>query len=346
MVWRPEPSAEDLAVRIAEAGLEQGSLLEMYRTMCLIRVFEEAIRDRYWAGKTPDFNIAAGPIRGLIHLAVGQEAVAVGACTPLREADVVVSTHRAHHHALAKGVDPTRLAAEIFGKVTGLSRGKGGELHLFDRNRRFLTSGVVGTSFAQATGAAFGFQYRGERNVVVMFTGEGAANHGAFAEALNTASLWQLPLVVVIEDNLYAGSVPKWGTQAVNQHYQRAQSHNIPAYLVDGMDVIDVYEATESAIGRARDGYGPTVVEAVCYRYRGHFEGDPGGYRSRQEEETWERLDPIPRLGRRLEQLGWAGDETRTAVRRMAAEEAIQAVKVAEKSPLPNPAEALQGVFA
>jgi pyruvate dehydrogenase E1 component alpha subunit len=277
---------------------------------------------------------------------VGQEAVAVGVCALLTDADAVVSTHRAHHHALAKGVDPARLAAEIFGKVTGLCRGRGGEMHLYSRNQRFLTSGIVGASYPQAAGAAFSYLYQGNRNVAVAFSGEGAANHGAFSETLNTAALWQLPLVIVIEDNLYAGSTPKWAAQAVNHHYQRAQSYNIPAYLVDGMDVIDVHAAAESAVNRARDGYGPSLIEAVCYRYRGHFEGDPGGYRTREEEELWERLDPIPRLGSRLQRLDWADDASLTDLRRAAANEAVQAITFAEKSPLPNPAEALTGVFA
>jgi pyruvate dehydrogenase E1 component alpha subunit len=335
-----------LPFRIAEAGLDRDALLDAYRRMCLIRVFEEAIRDRYWTGKTDVFNMAAGPIRGELHLAVGQEAVAVAVCAQLTDDDAVVSTHRAHHHAIAKGVDPARLAAEIFGKVTGLCRGKGGEMHLFSRNKRFLNSGIVGASYPQAAGAAFSFLYQEDRNVAVAFSGEGAANHGTFAETLNTASLWQLPLVIVIEDNLYADSTPKWAAQATNHHYQRAQSHNIPAYLVDGMDVIDVHEAARDAVNRARDGYGPTVIEAVCYRFRGHFEGDPGGYRTREEVELWERLDPIPRLARRLQRLEWADDETLAELRRSAAAEAVQAIRFAEQSPLPNPVEALTGVFS
>jgi pyruvate dehydrogenase E1 component alpha subunit len=238
------------------------------------------------------------------------------------------------------------MAAEMFGKVTGLCRGKGGEMHLFAKGKRFLNSGIVGASYPQAAGAAFSFLYQGNRNVAVAFSGEGAANHGTFSETLNMAALWQLPLVIVIEDNLYADSTPKWAAQAVNQHYQRAQSHNIPAYLVDGMDIIDVHAAAESAINRARDGYGPTVIEAVCYRYRGHFEGDPGGYRTREEVELWERLDPIPRLANRLRRLGWADDAALTEIRRAAAREAVQAVTFAEKSPLPNPVEAFTGVFA
>ncbi|NJC69991.1 thiamine pyrophosphate-dependent dehydrogenase E1 component subunit alpha [Planosporangium thailandense] len=345
-MWRPEPSDADLPVRIAEAGLDRDVLLAAYRRMCLIRVFEEAVRSRYWIGKTSTFNMAAEPIRGELHLAIGHEAVAVGVCALLGDADAVVSTHRAHHHALAKGVDPGRLAAEMFGKATGLCRGKGGEMHLFARNKRFLNSGIVGASYPQAAGAAFSFQRQGNRNLAVAFSGEGAANHGTFSETLNAAALWQLPLVIVIEDNLYADATPKWAAQAVNQQFQRAQSHNVPAYLVDGMDVIDVHAAARRAVDRARDGYGPTVIEAVCYRYRGHFEGDPENYRTREEVELWQRLDPIPRLADRLRRLGWADDATLTGLREAAAHDAVQAVRFAEDSPPPEPVEALAGVFA
>jgi pyruvate dehydrogenase E1 component alpha subunit len=335
-----------LPVRIAEAGLSRDALLDAYRRMCLIRSFEETIRDRYKVGKMPAPNMAAGPIRGEMHLAVGHEAVAVGVAALLGDADAVVGTHRAHHHALAKGVDPGRIAAEMFGKVTGLCRGKAGEMSLFDKEKRFVNSGIIGVSYPQAAGAAFGLQRRRGRNVAVAFSGEGAANHGTFSETLNIAALWRLPLVIVIEDNLYADSTPKWVSQAVNQQFQHAQGYSIPAYLVDGMDVIDVHAAARRAVDRARDGYGPTLIEAVCYRYCGHFEGDTEEYRTREEVERWRRLDPIPRLANRLLQLGWADDATLTGLRQAAERDAMQAVTFAEEGALPDPAEALTGVFA
>jgi TPP-dependent pyruvate/acetoin dehydrogenase alpha subunit len=345
-MWRPEPSATDLPLRIAEAGLDRERLLDAYRQMCLIRAFEETIQDRYKLGKTPALEMAAGPIRGELHLALGHEAVAVGVSALLDDADAVVSTHRAHHHALAKGVDPGRMAAEMFGKVTGLCRGKGGEMHLFAKEKRFMNSGIVGASYPQAAGAAFSFKCHGERNVAVAFSGEGAANHGTFSETLNIAALWQLPLVIVIEDNLYADSTPKWAGLAVNQQFQHAQSYSVPAYLVDGMDVIDVHAAAKRAIERARDGYGPTLIEAVCYRYCGHFEGDTEEYRTREEKERWRQLDPIPRLANRLGRLGWADDATLTGLRQAAERDVLQAISFAEASPLPDRAEALTGVFA
>lgn len=345
-MWRPEPSALDLPVRIAAAGLDREALLDAYRQMWLIRVFEETLRDRYGVGKKPTPNMAAGLIRGELHLAIGHEAVAVGVCRLLGDSDAVVSTHRAHHHALAKRVDPARLAAEMFGRVTGLCRGRAGEMSLFDKEKRFINSGIVGVSYPQAAGAAFSFQRRKERNVAVAFSGEGAVNHGTFSETLNIAATWQLPLVIVIEDNLYADSTPKWLGQPVNQQFHRAQAYSIPAYLVDGMDVVDVHAAASRAIGRAREGHGPTVIEAVCYRYCGHFEGDTEEYRTPEEVELWRQLDPIPRLARRLMQLGWADDAALAALRREAERDVAQAVTFAEQSPLPDPAEALTGVFA
>nr|BBH94381.1 acetoin:2,6-dichlorophenolindophenol oxidoreductase subunit alpha [Thermogemmatispora argillosa] len=342
---KPEPSPQDLQYLVAQAGLDADQLRRAYRQLFLIRSFENLIADRYYLGKAPEFNMAAGPIRGEMHLAVGQEAVAVGVCSLLEEGDVVVSTHRPHHHALAKGVEPKRLAAEIFGKADGLCRGKGGHMHLFDTARRFACSGIVGASFPQAAGAAFAFRQLGQRHVAVAFAGEGAANHGTFAETLNVASLFQLPLLIVIEDNLYADSTPKWAALATTHHFQRAQSFNVPSYVVDGMDVIDVFRAAKAAIERARQGMGPTLIEALCYRYRGHFEGDAEEYRRREEVERWRTLDPIPRLGERLKMLGWADDATLERLREEAQREAEAAIQFAENSPLPEPKEALMGVF-
>ncbi|WP_376796955.1 thiamine pyrophosphate-dependent dehydrogenase E1 component subunit alpha [Thermogemmatispora sp.] len=342
---KPEPSLQDLQYLLAQAGLDADQLLRAYRQLCLIRSFENLIADRYYIGKAPEFNMAAGPIRGEMHLAVGQEAVAVGVCSLLEESDAVVSTHRPHHHALAKGVEPGKLAAEIFGKASGLCGGKGGHMHLFDTSRHFACSGIVGASFPQAAGAAFAFRRLGQRNVAVAFAGEGAANHGTFAETLNVASLFQLPLVVVIEDNFYADSTPKWAALATVHHFQRALSFNVPSYVVDGMDVIDVYRVAKLVIEHARAGMGPALIEAVCYRYRGHFEGDAEEYRTREEVERWQALDPIGRLGERLKRLGWADEATLSHLREEAQREAEAAIQFAESSPLPEPQEALMGVF-
>lgn len=345
MILKPEPSLEDLKYTVNKAGLDADILLKAYRKMWLIRWFEELIADRYYIGKTPNFNMAAGPIRGEMHLSVGQEAVAVGIGSLLEDKDAVVSTHRPHHHALAKGVDPKRLAAEIFGKSTGLCKGKGGHMHLFDSSKRFACSGIVGASFPQAAGAALAFQKLGLKNVAVAFAGEGAANHGTFAETLNISSLYNLPLIIVIEDNFYADSTPKWASMSTVHHSQRALGFNVPSYLVDGMDFIDVYKTAKQAIERARNGMGPSLIEAVTYRYRGHFEGDGEQYRTREEVEFWRTLDPIKRLGEKLKKLGWADESTLNRLRDEAHQEADEAIKFAETSPLPDSKEALEGVF-
>ncbi|WP_425597996.1 thiamine pyrophosphate-dependent dehydrogenase E1 component subunit alpha [Metallosphaera javensis (ex Sakai et al. 2022)] len=343
MFLKPEPTVKDLKGLVESAGLTLDQLLEMYYEMSLIREFEEAIGAKYYEGKNP-FNMASGPIRGEMHLSSGQEAVAVGVGSNLRKEDVVVSTHRPHHHAIAKGTDVRKLAAEIFGKSTGLCGGKGGHMHLFDKEVRFSCSGIVGASFPQAAGAAFAFKYRGEDNVAVAFAGEGAANHGTFYETLNAASLWELPLILVVEDNMYADSTPKSIALATPHHFQRAMSLNIPSYLVDGMDVIDVYLATRKAVQRARSGGGPSLIEAVTYRFRGHFEGDGQEYRERDEVEMWRLMDPITRLGNRLTKLGV--EKERLEERRKKAKEKVdEALKFAEESPYPEPSTALTGVF-
>jgi pyruvate dehydrogenase E1 component alpha subunit len=218
-------------------------------------------------------------------------------------------------------------------------------MHLFDVAKHFSCSGIVGASYPQAAGAALSFRQQGKGHVAVAFSGEGAANHGTFAETLNAAALWQLPLVIVVEDNLYADSTPKWAALGTVHQYQRALGYNVPAYLVDGMDVIDVYHAANRAIERARTGQGPSVIEAVCYRYRGHFEGDGEEYRTREEVELWRMFDPITRLGTRLARLGWADERALLALQQSAQQDVTQALASAERSPLPDPADALAGVF-
>ncbi len=344
-MWRAEPNVEDLRYLATKAGLTADLCLTAYRQMSLIRFFEEAIAEKYYVGKQPDFNLAAGPIRGEMHLAVGQEATAVGVCLLLSDEDVVVSTHRPHHHAIAKGVDLNQLAAEIFGKVDGLCRGKGGHMHLFDKANNFSCSGIVGASYPQAAGAALAFKVSSKQLVAVAFSGEGAANHGTFGETLNAAALWQLPLIIVVEDNLYADSTPKWAAVGTSQQYQRALSYAVNALLVDGMDFIDVYRAAKAAVDRARHGYGPSLIEAVCYRYRGHFEGDLGEYRTQEELELWRRRDPITLLGERLKKLGWADEAALERARNEAKAEVEQAIAFAESSSLPDPNEAFAGVF-
>ncbi|BDB98714.1 thiamine pyrophosphate-dependent dehydrogenase E1 component subunit alpha [Saccharolobus caldissimus] len=345
MIIKPEPSPKDLSFFIENAGLKPSDLLNMYKKMVTIRYFEESIKKVYHEGKNP-FNMAAGIIRGEMHLSIGQEAVAVGSLYNARDEDAVISTHRPHHHAIAKGVDLKALAAEIFGKATGLCKGKGGHMHLFDRTKNFACSGIVGASFPQAAGAAFAFKYLGKDNVAFAFAGEGAANHGTFAETLNIASAWELPLIIIIEDNKYADSTPKSLVMSTTFHYQRGLAYNVPSYLVDGMDVIDVYSVVKKAAERARKGFGPTLIEALTYRYVGHFEGDGEEYRTKEEVEFWSAVDPIRRLENRLLKLNYADNDILAKLREEARREVQEAINFAMNSPYPDPSEAFRGVFA
>jgi len=345
MLIKPEPTIKDLGFLIENNGIKASDLLNIYRRMLLSRYFEEEIKRIYNQDKNP-FNMAVGVIRGEMHLSIGQEAVAVGTLYDARNEDAVISTHRPHHHAIAKGVDLNKLAAEIFGKATGLCRGKGGHMHLFDKSTNFACSGIVGASFPQAAGAAFAFKYLGKDNVAFAFAGEGAANHGTFYETLNIASAWELPLMIVVEDNKYADSTPKSFTTATTFHYQQGLATNIPSYLVDGMDVIDVYIVAKKAIERARKGFGPTLIETLTYRYVGHFEGDAEEYRTKEEEELWSTVDPIRRLESRLLKLNYADVETLNEIKEEAKKKVNEAINFALNSPYPDPSEAFVGVFA
>lgn len=326
-------------------SLAKEELIRLYRLMVRIRTFEETVAELYWEGKTPVFNIAAGPIPGEMHLYSGQEAVAVGVCAHLRPDDFVAGTHRSHGHLIAKGGDLKRLMAELFGKKTGLCQGKGGHMHLFDSALHFGCGGIIGGGIPHAVGAALAFKMQGRDNVAVAFFGEGAANIGAFHEGLNLAAIWKLPVVFICEDNLYAISVPKAKSTAVRSNAERAAGYGIPGVQIDGMDVMAVYEAAREAIARARRGEGPSLIECLCYRYRGHFEGDPQVYKPSGEEDEWRKKDPIPRFADRLIREGIL---TQADVERIQQEETTlvqQAVEFARQSPYPEPTEALQHVF-
>jgi pyruvate dehydrogenase E1 component alpha subunit len=320
----------------------------MYRDMVTIRVYEETMAQAYLEEKQPVFNIAAGPVPGEMHLAAGQEPVAVGICAHLRKDDAVVGTHRPHHFAIAKGVDLRKMTAEIFGKVTGLGRGKGGHMHLFDPDVHFSCSGIVGAGIPQAVGAALAFKKRREDRVAVAFFGEGAANQGAFHEGLNLAALWKLPVIFVVEDNRYAISVPKHVSTAITTNADRAASYGIPGVYVGENDAVAVYEVAGEAVARARRGEGPTLIEVKTDRYFGHFQGDPEVYRPKDEVTQLKANDPIKRLRNYL--LQTSPDPNAPDVDIVQAEtEARQRVEdafdFARKSPYPEPEEALLHVF-
>ncbi len=327
-------------------ALEQETLLDLYRTIVKIRTFEERVGEIYYEDKLPAFDIAAGPVPGEMHLYSGQEAVAAGVCAHLRPDDPVTSTHRPHGHLIAKGADLNPMLAEIFGKKTGLCQGKGGHMHLFDPDLHFGCGGIVGGGIPHAVGAALAIKKRGEDRVAVAFFGEGAANIGAFHESVNLASLWKLPVVFVVEDNLYAISVPKTGSTSVRSNAERGAAYGIPAVQVDGQNAVAVYEAAKEAIERARRGEGPSLIEVICYRFRGHFEGDAEGYLPEGTKEEWKAKDPINILGNQLKEQGWLTDEQAEAIQAEMTELVAAAEKFARESPYPAPEEALERLFA
>lgn len=327
-------------------SIPRSTLLQMYRDMVTIRRYEEAMAEAYLEGKQPVFNIAAGPVPGEMHLAAGQEPVAVGVCAHLRQDDAIAGTHRPHHFAIAKGVDLKRMTAEIFGKVTGLGRGKGGHMHLFDPEAHFCCSGIIGAGIPQATGMALAFKKRGEPRVAVAFFGDGAANQGSFHESLNLAALWKLPVIFVVEDNAYAISVPKQASTAIACNADRAAAYGIPGVYVGENDALAVYEAAGEAIARARRGEGPTLLEVKTDRYFGHFQGDPEVYRPKDEVATLRRNDPIDRLRNYLKETGTCTDEEIAALAAEAQRRVDEAFTFARESRYPDPAEALLHVFA
>ena len=274
--------------------------LWMYARMFESRLFEGRIKQAYFEGKTPLFNMAKGPIPGEMHLSNGQEPCAVGVCEHLLAGDFVTATHRPHHIAIAKGVDLKAMAAEIFGRETGLAGGRGGHMHLFDPEVNFSCSGIIAQGLGPAVGAAQSFQLQGLPHVAVAFLGEGAANQGAFHEALNLASVWKAPVVFVIEDNGYGISVAKRHCTSVLRNSDRAAGYDMPGIHIDSNDPDLIHEAAGVAITRARAGGGPSLIEIVTTRLEGHFIGDQEGYRPTGEVAALMAADPVPAYRQRL----------------------------------------------
>lgn len=322
------------------------TLRAMHYQMLRIRLFEEAIQRAYFEGKTPAFDIAAGPVPGEMHLAAGQEPVAVGVCAHLRPTDAVTATHRPHHVALAHGMDMNKLAAEIFGKETGLCHGKGGHMHLFDPATNFGCSGIIAEGMPTAVGHALAFKKLGRDDIAVSFFGEGAANQGAFHEALNLAAIWKVGVVFVCEDNSWAISVPKETSTAIPNNSDRATAYGIPGVLVADNDPVAIYEAAGEAVERARRGGGPSLIEVKTDRLLGHFEGDPQVYRSKEELALLKERDAVRAFERRLVDSGVLTAAEAEAAWQRARAEVDAAIEFARSSPYPDPASALQHVFA
>jgi len=332
---------------------DKDKLLWMYEKMVEIRHYEETMANVYLEGKLPPhiqqglaFDIGSGPVPGEMHLAAGQEPVAVGICAHLKQDDTVVGTHRPHHFAIAKGVSLNAMTAEMFGKVTGLGKGKGGHMHLFDPVHKFSCSGLIGASLPPACGAGLAAKKLGKDWVAVAFFGEGAANQGAVHESLNLAALWKLPVIFVCEDNKWAISVPKTSATSVAWVADRASAYGMPGIKVAHNDAVEVYEAVAPAIGRARRGEGPSLIEVKTDRYLGHFQGDPEVYRPKDEVSTLRKSDPIPKLAALLKSRGMMTNGDEEAIVARAKKRVADAFAYARASDYPAPQEALQDVFA
>lgn len=317
----------------------------MYEKMVVSRRFEEAIAAIYFEGKKPVFNMANGPIPGEMHLSDGQEPCAVGVCAHLGPEDIVTATHRPHHQAIAKGVDLKRMAAEIFGKATGLSEGRGGHMHLFDPAVNFACSGIIAQGMGPAVGAALSRKMQGKPGVAIAYIGEGAANQGAFHESLNLAAVWKLPVVFVIEDNAWGISVAKSASTAVPENHVRAAAYGMPGHLVRDNDPYAIFAVAGEAIAAARNGQGPSLIEIETMRLAGHFMGDAEGYRPKGEKDGLVSRDPIPRLRARLMADGDADGATLDAIEAAAQAEVDEAIAFARSSPDPDTQIALTSVF-
>ena len=317
--------------------LDKNALIELYRQMLLIRRFEEKSAEVYSAGK----------IGGFCHLYIGQEAVAVGALSAIRKDDYVMTSYREHGHALAKGMSPESVMAELYGKATGCSKGKGGSMHMFDKETNFLGGhGIVGGQIPLATGVAFASKYQGTDQVTLCFFGEAAVNQGAFHESLNMAQLWKLPCIYIVENNQYGMGTSLARAMSLREISQKACAYEMESEFVDGMDVLAVREATLRAVERARKDYLPTLLEIRTYRFMGHSMSDPGNYRTRAEIEKYQERDPIKLFTATLKEKKVLDDKQFEQIDAEIRERVEQSVRFAEESPLPAPEELYTDIYA
>jgi len=326
-----------MAKPILARKVDHELLLNAYRKMLELRLFELKVQELYRNARLP----------GFVHLYVGEEAVAVGVCMNLIDKDLVFSTHRGHGHALAKGVPADVVLAELWGKVTGSSGGRGGSMHMYAPEWGFMgTNGIVGAPIPLATGGALSAKLRQNGQVVVSFFGEGAVNSGSFHEAVNMGTVWDLPVVYVCENNLYATEMAFSRATKNTSVARRAESYGLPGVEVDGQDVLAVHRVAKTAIDRARAGGGPTLIECKTYRYVGHHEGDPGtDYRTREEVQHWKEQDPLKRARKSLIESAVADEGKLQAVDQEVERLIDQAVEFAEKSPEPSPDSIDEHVF-
>jgi TPP-dependent pyruvate/acetoin dehydrogenase alpha subunit len=311
-------------------------VLAMYRRMLEIREFEEQIRFLFLEGKMP----------GTVHQYIGEEACAVGVCSALAEEDVIASTHRPHGHALARGLSMVSIASELYGKIRGCCRGKGGSMHVGDLSLGMLPAiAIVGGNLPIVAGMALAFKLRAEKRVAVSFFGDGAANTGTFHEALNAAAIYNLPAVFVCENNLYGASTPFELVSKLENVSDRACAYGVRADKADGMDVFAVYAHAKEALDLARSGKGPTLLELKTFRLCGHSRRDPNNYMSKEQKEDWKQKDPIPACEGLLEIQGWLNEAERQRMHQQASEEAQKAIEAAQTAEDPQPEDLYQGLY-
>lgn len=325
-------SLEQLTVDVSEEKLK-----DLYKQMWDIRFFEEKV----------DEFFAKGMIHGTTHLCVGQEASAVGSCAVLKEQDKITSTHRGHGHCIAKGAEVNRMMAELFGRTTGYCKGKGGSMHIADVEKGNLgANGIVGGGIPLAVGSALTAHMKKLDYVTVCYFGDGATNEGSFHEALNLASVWNLPVVFICENNQYGMSGPIVDMVNVEDISIRAKSYGIPGVTIDGNDMVDMMNTTHEAVERARSGNGPTLIEAKTYRWKGHSKSDARLYRSRDEEKEWKEKDPIKRFKEVLIAAKVFTEEDAESIKQASKLEIEKSVEFAEASPMPTSDDLLTDVFA
>lgn len=317
-------------------ALNKEQMLDLYRQMRTIREFEETVANFFSQGQIP----------GFVHLYIGEEAVATGVCANLEKQDYIASTHRGHGHAIARGSSVNKMMAEIFGKIDGFCKGKGGSMHIADIELGFLgANGIVGAGLPLATGAGFALKYMKKNGVAICFFGDAASNRGTFHESLNMASIQKLPVVFVNENNGYGISMSQARHQNIKDIADRASAYGMPGVVVDGNDVMAVYEAAEEAVKRARAGGGPILIECKTYRHHGHFEGDPTVYRTDEEVNAWKAKDPLPRFASRLQEMKMATEAEIKQIDLEVKKIIADAVEYAQKSPVPSQDELLTDVY-